>query len=92
MLAVEVIGAIVHLRIDVVVTAVVGEVLGPGVVGDELQAVGEAFINLGLKGIVVAGRVIAEEVNILRPAKSREEWSAIILREKTGSAKPTSVG
>ena len=49
MLAVEVIGTVVHLGIDVGVPAVVVQVLRPGVVGDELQTVVEPLVSLACK-------------------------------------------
>ena len=72
------------------VSAVVGQVLRPGVMGDELQAAGETFVQLGLQGVVVTRRVIAEEGNVLRPAVSGEVGSP--LNWGTREPKPTTDG
>src|SRR6476620_5426830 len=83
MLAVEVIRTVVHLRIDVGVSAIVTQVLRPGVVSNELQTVVEPLVELGLQGIVVSGCIIPEEGKILRPAVARKVGSPFIFRRPT---------
>jgi len=69
MLAVEIVRAIVHLRIDIRISAIVGKVLRPGVVANELQPTCEALIHFSLQCIVETWTVVGEVRNILRPAE-----------------------
>ena len=74
MLAVEVIRTVVHLRIDVGVSAIVTQVLRPGVVSNELQTVVEPLVQLGLQGIVVSGASFPKKED---PATSRSAQSRV---------------
>src|SRR5216683_577244 len=56
-----------------------GEVLRPCVMGDELQAISESFVDLGLKRVVVVGRIITKKGNILSPAILGEVGSPLDL-------------
>src|SRR5207253_6003614 len=64
-LAIEVVWPETVFGINGIVTPVMIETLGPGVMGQQGQAMTEALIELSLQGVVAAGGAIAEEVEIL---------------------------
>ena len=69
-LAVGIIWAVVDMRIDGKVIAVVIQAVRPRIVRHKLQTIAEPLLDLCLQGIVIGHGIVAKEVDALRPAES----------------------